>query len=124
MADRVGPGKDVRERIEAGSVEMDEQEARRWTVPYVKDPNVARRGDYPIIWSSKVARRRSTLWWTRCMPARTYSLRGSQRRRQGDDRGVRKPAGGDSGPAASRASRRRLSTAGRATIADSKKRKP
>ncbi len=44
-ADRVGPGKDVRERIEAGSVEMDEQEARRWTVPFVKDPNVARRGD-------------------------------------------------------------------------------
>ena len=35
------------------------------------------------------------------------------------DRGVRKPAGGESGPAASGASGGRLSTASRATIADS-----
>src|SRR6516225_11532101 len=49
-----GPGKDVRERIEAGYVEIDEQEASRWKIPFVKNPNVTLRGDYPIIWSSKV----------------------------------------------------------------------
>ena len=33
----------------------------------------AGRGDYPIIWSSKVGSRRSTLWWTRSTHARTCS---------------------------------------------------
>jgi hypothetical protein len=67
-----GPGKDVRERIEAGYVEIDEQEAWRWKTPFAKNPNVTLRGDYPIIWSSKVGSRRSTLWWTRYTHARTW----------------------------------------------------